>query len=87
MEHAGMSIGLVRKYLRQNPDGMTSRELAILIYGDEDRQSAVNKSIAAMPDVYRDRWNRSQGNSRYAAVYCIVDVPEDCPHPTKAVAA
>jgi delta-aminolevulinic acid dehydratase/porphobilinogen synthase len=76
-----MSIPLVRKYLRENPDGLTARELAIRIFGDEGRQSGVNKSISAMPDVYRDRWARIPGAARYAAVYCIVEVPADCPHP------
>lgn len=78
-----MSMGMVRKLLRENPEGMTARELATAIYADASQQAPVNKSIAKMPDVYRDRWVRVPGVVRYVAVYCAVDVPEDCPHPRK----
>ena len=61
------------------PDGATASELARLL---EAHPSSVIEALQRMPDVYIDRWQQN-GKSKYAAVWCAVVVPEDCPHPTK----
>ena len=69
---------LVRNTLRFNPDGLTLNEIA--------RQSGVpyryvHRAVAKMPDVYIDRWQPPMGTSQYQAVWCAVEVPDNCPHP------
>lgn len=78
-----MSIPLIRKLLKENPDGMTARELAVKVYGDPTSQAAVNKSLESMYEAYRDRWQpvEGKGRSQWAAVWCVVEVPEHCPRP------
>ena len=78
-----MSIPTIRKLLLANPDGMTSQELAVAVYRNSKRQAAVNKSLDAMHEAYVDRYVQTTGHGRseYAAVWCVVEVPEDCPHP------
>jgi len=80
---------LVRAALRANPDGATVRELA-----DETclTTSAVAQILPGMPDTYVDRWQaitKGKGAGAWAAVWCAVEVPADCPkpEPRKAAAA
>jgi len=42
------------------------------------------KLLENMPDVYIDRWipKDERGGSKWRAVWCIVEVPEDCPMPS-----
>lgn len=64
--------------LRLWPDGMTSFELSKQIGVGP---SSIAMSLKAMPDAYVDRWvKKSRGP--FAAVWCVVEVPEDCPKPT-----
>lgn len=71
---------LIRSVLREEPDGLTAAELAHRVMSTP---TSVNNSLRAMPDTYIDRWAKFGHQQPYSAVWCIVDVPEDCPHPTK----
>lgn len=67
----------LRKLLRRYPDGLTTAQVAELSSFDS---SDVRRSLAAMPDVFVDRWVPGK-RGQYMKVWCIVDVPANCPHP------
>jgi hypothetical protein len=58
-------------------DGMTTRQLSAQV--DSDMQD-ITRSLKAMPDSYVDRWTGPE-RGQWAAVWCVVDVPQDCPKP------
>lgn len=66
----------IRALLRSNPDGLTTAEICAALRLDD---SAVRRTLPGMPDVYIDRWVKSGGP--LAAVWCAVEVPENCPRP------
>lgn len=82
---------LVRAALRAMPDGGTVREIAENTCMEP---AGVAQVLPFMPDVYIDRWQpvtKGKIAGNWAAVWCAVEVPEDCPKPEprgrKAVAA
>lgn len=81
-----MSVPQVRRLLRDFPDGMTAKQLAEHIFQNGEKQACVNKSLSSMPDAYIDRYVQAapSGKSKFAAVWCVVEVPENCPHPEEA---
>ena len=67
----------LRKLLRKHPDGLTTTQVVDLSgFSGAD----VRRSLAAMPDTYVDRWVRGK-RGQYMKVWCVIRVPEDCPHP------
>jgi len=36
-----------------------------------------------MPDAYIDRWQKINAKNNYAAVWCVVVPPENCPKPNQ----
>lgn len=66
----------VRALLRES-DGLTIAELVRLTGANKE---GVRSAIKAMPDTYIDRWAPAH-NNLWAAVYCVVVPPEDCPKP------
>ena len=80
----GQDEGQAMKYLQsrlrkrlQGTDGMTTRQLSALV--DSGMQD-ITRSLKTMPDAYVDRWTGPE-RGQWAAVWCVVDVPEDCPKP------
>lgn len=71
----------IRTLLRENPSGLTSIKLAELT---GLHPSNIRTTLKIMPDVYVDRWVVGR-RGQYEKVWCIVDVPEDCPHPKDKV--
>ena len=63
--------------LLQASDGMTTKQLAITI---DSGMRDITRALKAMPDCYVDRWTGPQ-RGQWAAVWCVVEVPEDCPKP------
>ena len=74
-----MSQALIRALLRKAPDGLTVSEL---IAKTGHQRSYTIRALHKMPDTYIDRWTPVRHT--HAAVWAVVDVPEDCPAPTKA---
>lgn len=72
----------VRQVLRDCPDGMTAREIAVALYDDPMQQTAVTRMLKVMPDCYIDRWTRKRGTGPYSAVWVAVEVPANCPPPS-----
>ena len=68
----------IRATLRFNPDGLTLTEIAAQS-GVPYR--AVHRALPKMPDAYIDRWKAPAGAYPYQAVWCVVPVPDNCPHP------
>jgi len=66
----------LRKRLK-GTDGMTTRQLSALV---DSGMRDITRSLKTMPDAYVDRWTGPE-RGQWAAVWCVVDVPEDCPKP------
>lgn len=71
----------IRQLLLAEPDGLTASELV-------DKTGATVKSVrhslSLMDDAYIDRWTPAgKRQVNYSAVWCVVPIPEDCPHPTR----
>ena len=72
----------VRAVLRANPDGLTIKEINERL-GASDRWS-LRDTLQRMPDAYIDRWTKEPATrGRYAAVWCVVVPPPNCPPPEK----
>jgi hypothetical protein len=66
----------IRALLRSKPDGLTTAQMCLELRLDDH---AVRRTLPGMPDLYIDRWVKSGGP--LAAVWCAVEVPENCPRP------
>lgn len=75
-------IPVLRRLLRENPDGLSTTELAKRLSRDNNN---VRNALTRMPDVYIDRWDATPGQKTYVAVWCAVVPPPNCPHPTRRV--
>jgi hypothetical protein len=71
----------IRDLLKKHHYGLTRQELSDFL---GFHVANVSKAIKGMPDVYVDRWTMGERKS-YKKVYCVVHVPEDCPHPRDRV--
>jgi len=67
----------IRALLRASSDGMTIEQIVWAVKRDK---ANVKKNVRAMPDAYIDRWE-AVPRRQYAAVWCVVVPPEDCPKP------
>lgn len=72
----------IRALLRENPDGLTTTELAARMGRSGNN---IRNALQRMPDVYIDRWVFPTGRGRCAAVWCAVVPPPNCPKPTRRV--
>lgn len=69
----------IRKLIKENQDGLSADQIAANL---KILPRTTRKSLSFMPDAYIDRWEGpTQG--QYTAIWCVVDVPENCPHPKK----
>jgi hypothetical protein len=69
---------IIRGLLQEYPDGLKSSDIARLT-GIDNR--SVNKSLESVFGVYIDRWEKSEYRNNLAAIWVIVEVPENCPKP------
>ena len=69
---------IIRELLKQYPDGLKSSDISKLT-GIDNR--SVNKSLEGVFGVYVDRWEKSTYRNTLAAIWVVVDVPENCPKP------
>jgi hypothetical protein len=63
--------------LLRGHEGMTTKQLS---YRTDSGMRDITRSLKVMPDSYIDRWTGPE-RGQWAAVWCVVDVPEDCPKP------
>ena len=69
---------IIRDTLKQHPDGLKSSDISRLTGID---YRSVNKSLESVFGVYIDRWEKSTHRNTLAAIWVVVDVPENCPKP------
>lgn len=70
----------IRTLLKKHPMGLTANEIHENLPFISNAKS-VRRTLSYMPDVYIDRWANAK-RGQYQAVYCLVEKPQDCPHPT-----
>lgn len=73
----------IRQLLREHPDGLTLKTIAERV---DRAEGTVRQLLSSMPDTYIDRWD-GPTRGQYAAVWCVVVPPDNCPHPTGRVVA
>ena len=69
----------IRALLRASEDGMTAAQIGEAMGVD---QGGVYHALVRMPDAYIDRYLLPV-RGQYAAVWCVVVPPENCPHPRR----
>jgi hypothetical protein len=69
---------IIRDLLKRHPDGLKASDIAKFT-GIEVR--SVNKSLEGVFGVYIDRWELATYRNTLAAIWVVVDVPENCPKP------
>ena len=65
--------------LLKGSDGLTVKQIESELNLDF---RTLRKSLKSMPDAFIDRWTGPL-RGQYAAVWCVVEVPEDCPRPNE----
>jgi hypothetical protein len=68
----------IRKFLKRCPDGASALQIADCLIRNS---TTVRASLKHMPDVYIDRWVQMSEKTKYTAIWMVVEVPENCPHP------
>ena len=69
----------IRMALHKYHDGLTVTEIAERI---EKPRDSIHRSLTEMPDAYIDRWvSNKEHKKQWAAVWCVVVPPENCPKP------
>ncbi len=71
---------VLRLLLTSHLDGLTVSEISL---NTKFAKRSIWHTLRNMPDVYIDRWTKSFFQAPSQAVWCIVEVPEHCPKPTK----
>ena len=69
---------VIRDLLKRHPDGLKSSDISRLTGIDK---RVVNKALEGVFGVYVDRWEKSTHRNTLAAIWVVVDVPENCPRP------
>jgi len=69
---------IIRDLLKRHPDVLKASDIAKFT-GIEVR--SVNKSLEGVFGVYIDRWELATYRNTLAAIWVVVDVPENCPKP------
>ena len=69
---------IIRDTLKQHPDGLKSSDISRLTGIDK---RVVNKALEGVFGVYIDRWENSTYRNTLAAIWVVVDVPDNCSKP------
>lgn len=72
----------IRVLLQQFNDGLTIAEIA---ERTEIDRSSINRVLTQMADAYIDRW--TENRKQWAAVWCVIVPPENCPKPERTKSA
>jgi hypothetical protein len=70
---------IIRELLKISTEGLTINEMHEKLPHIYSKKS-IRRAVSFMPDVYIDRWKQPK-RGQYQAVFCLVNKPEDCPHP------
>lgn len=77
-----MTHKIIRDVLKNNPDGLTAKQIHFITNIDKE---SIRVALKNMPDVYIDRWLAAKQGLREEGVWCVVEVPEDCPRPERKI--
>ena len=77
-----MTHKIIRDVLKNNPDGLTAKQIHTITNIDKE---SIRVALKNMPDVYIDRWLKAKQGLREEGVWCVVEVPEDCPRPERKI--
>ena len=71
----------IRLLLQSYPDGLTTLEVSQYLSMNYNN---AGKILEGMPDTFIDRWVPREGTGRgkWSAVWCAIEVPENCPMPS-----
>ena len=72
----------IRSVLKNNPDGLTAKQIYSITNINKE---SIRVALKNMPDVYVDRWLGARQGVREEAVWCVAEVPEDCPKPERKI--
>jgi predicted Zn-ribbon and HTH transcriptional regulator len=75
---SNVRINMVRKLLRDTPEGLTVAQIAEVVQTDNTH---VYRIMPKMVDAYIDRWLKT--GKRLTAVWCVVVPPPHCPKPER----
>ncbi len=79
-KHVKAGVGTVeasiRAALKEHRHGLTVQTLRLMI---STSKKSIDEVVESMPDTYIDSW--AAGDGEWVPVWCVVDVPEDCPMP------
>lgn len=73
----------VRDLLQLHSDGLT---LADIVQKTDGEYTTIYEAVKRMhqKEIYIDRWIKLGKDSKtWKPVYCLIDIPEDCPPPTE----
>jgi hypothetical protein len=79
-QHYQPKAPVIRALLKAFPDGLSVNEICLKT-GISSR--CVYPTLKKMPDCYIDRWTAGKFRVPPAAIWCVVEVPENCPRPRK----
>ena len=68
------------RIMKRYPDGVDAGTIGKEL-GKPDR--SIYKALQRTAGAYIDRW-ANMNKRQYVAIWCLVEVPEDCPHPTRS---
>jgi hypothetical protein len=69
---------IIRGLLHNFPDGLTVSEICTKTFIDS---RVVRTCLKKMADCYIDRWMLGKHQKPPEAVWCVANVPENCPKP------
>jgi len=79
-QHHQPKAPVIRALLKAFPDGLSVNEIKSKTNIEQDN---IRKCLGKMPDAYIDRWRTGKFRAPPVAIWCVVEVPENCPRPRK----
>jgi hypothetical protein len=79
-QHYQPKAPVIRELLKAFPDGLSVQNIC---EKTGITQRSARPTLKKMADCYIDRWTAGGRREPPTAIWCIVDVPENCPRPRK----
>ena len=70
----------IRTLLKEFSDGLSPKDISEKSGIDRNQ---LYRALKKMPDAYIDRWVHLYDSGHPTAIWCLVDVPKDCPKPRR----
>jgi hypothetical protein len=79
-QHYQPKAPVIRALLKEFQDGLSTKDICQKTGID---QKSARANLKKMADCYIDRWTPGSLKEPPTAIWCVVDVPENCPKPRK----